>query len=441
MILIDPKDIIVPENRFRREFDEKKLNELKESILSNGLMNPITVERTGDQFTLRAGERRLRVLRGIIEAGGTYTVGGLVQAGALVAAVEYGELTDIQRLAIEVEENVVRSDFTWQERDRAYAALHELRKKQDPSQSVTATATEILGKPARGGQVSSVADSIIIAKHLHVPEVAKAKSSKEALKVIQKISEAGQRVKLAAAAAADKTPHQLLKGDACVILPSLPAASFDVILTDPPYGVAADNFGDMASTGHDYEDSKKYFEELLKVFPDESYRVAKERAHAYVFCDVRNFERLATLMVLAGWTVFPTPLTWDKSPTGMLPFPDNGPRRCTESILYAWKGDRRSLQVKPDIIKVSAVKRLKVGAQKPVALYIDLLSRSANPGDAVLDCFGGSGPILVAANRLSLTATYVEKSEDAFNIAQMRVNIREIDDGAEEADGLGDISF
>ena len=93
-----------------------------------------------------------------------------------------------------------------------------------------------------------------------------------------------------------------------------------------------------------------------------------------------------------------------------------------------------------DVIDIPSVRKPLHGAQKPVALYQDLLSRSANPGDRVLDPFGGTGPILVAANRLGLVATYIEQNENSFNIAQTRKETKEIDDGAEEQDGLEDVN-
>ena len=443
MIEIKVEQVLIPENRFRRDFDEKKLNELRESILRNGLFHPITVENTGDeilgdQWTLRAGERRHRVLSQLTESGHQIRMGDVTFPRGIIPVVNFKELNELQRLEIEVEETCVRADFVWQERIAALAALHQLRKKQNPEQTITATASEVLGKPAQGSQNTIVSDALIINKHLGIPEVAKAKTAKDALKVIERITTAGHRAKLAASASASAT-HRLIKGDSLDVLPTLQSASFDVILTDPPYGVDADKFGEMASTGHDYADSKKWFEEeFLKKFPDESYRVAKERAHCYIFCDIRWFERLSILMLLAGWTCFPTPLIWAKS-SGMLPFPDHGPRRTYECVFYAWKGDRKTLVVKTDVIDISSVKNLKHGAQKPVALYCDLLSRSANAGDSVLDAFGGTGTILVAANRLRLTATYIEKEEDAFNIAKLRVSTSEIDDDAVENDGLSDI--
>lgn len=445
MIWIHPDDVIIPENRFRREFDEKKLAELRESIERIGLLHPIVVERgPDDKFTLRAGERRYKAISALLKENKKITCGiddsGKSVSMSLVPVTELSELTDLQRIEVEVEENVVRLDFDWKERNKAVARLHELRSMQNPNQTITDTASEVAGKPAEGSQKTRVSNALIIKQHLDIPEVANAKTEKDALKAIRKIAEAGQRAKLAQHFDLSKTPHKLLKGDALELLLTLSDKSIDVVVTDPPYGVDADDFGTQSATGHDYQDSKKNWEQIMAVFPDEAYRVCKDQAHCYVFCDTRNFDRLATLMVLANWTVFPVPMIWVKE-NGMLPFPDQGPRRTYEAILFAWKGDRHAvLKGRPDVISnIPPVRNLKHGAQKPAALYHELLSRSARPGDHVLDCFGGTGPLFIAANRLRLVATYIESNEDSFNIALSRVNEKEFDDGSIERDGLEDI--
>ena len=428
----------IPETRFRRDFDEKKLEELKASILRIGLLHPPTLEEGEDieGWTLRAGERRFRVLQAILKEGNSFRYGTKTYSGDLFPANNYSELTPLERLEIEVEENVVRADFDWKERTRALTTLHKLRKEQNPEQTITATATEVLGKPAVGDQRMVISNALIITKHLHDPDVSKAKSETEALKIIKKKTDTAHRAKLAISFDASKNPHTIIKGDSRRELTSIQSNSYDVVLIDPPYGIGADGFGDMAGTGHDYKDSQENFDELLSWLPEELFRVTKAGAHAYVFCDIRRFEKLHTFMVLAGWTAFYTPLVWDKCGVGMLPFPQNGPRRTHEYILYAWKGNRRTLVVKNDVIRVPAVKSLLHGAQKPVALYCDLLSRSANPGDTVLDCFGGSGTILVAANNCNLTATYIEQDEAAYNIACSRAITTGFDDGITEDDGV-----
>ena len=46
----------------RKEFDETALEELKNSILENGVIQPVTVCRDGDGYQLISGERRLRAV-------------------------------------------------------------------------------------------------------------------------------------------------------------------------------------------------------------------------------------------------------------------------------------------------------------------------------------------------------------------------------------------
>lgn len=49
----------------RREFDPTALAELEASIKANGLLQPITVRRKGENYELIAGERRLRAVRNL----------------------------------------------------------------------------------------------------------------------------------------------------------------------------------------------------------------------------------------------------------------------------------------------------------------------------------------------------------------------------------------
>lgn len=437
MITVKLADVVIPENRQRRDFNEKKMAELYESIKRNGLMNPFTVEVVDGKPVLRAGERRLRTLRKLAEEGFAISLGSQEYPLGESPAVSYKELDDLRRLEIEVEENVVRADFTWAERDRALAALHRLRQAQNPGQTVTATASEVLGKPAVGDQITSVSEALLVDKHLDDPDVAKAKSRKEALKIIEKKARLEHHAILANAVDLKRSPHTLIRGDSFEEVKKLPEGFFDVLVMDPPYGMGADSFGSMAGTGHQYKDNKEWYERFLAEMPDEFTRICKPSAHLYMFFDLKWWEKLETLMVLAGWKVFPKPLIWDKCGKGMLPFPEQGPRRTYETILFAWRGDRKTLKPgAPDVIRVPALDKLEHGAQKPVALYNNLLSRSAHPGDKVADLYGGTGPIVVAANQLKLTATYIELDEANYNKALTRVNETGFDDGSSEQDGI-----
>lgn len=55
--------ITLPPEMHRRALDPARLAELADSIRDLGLLNPITVEREGDHFVLRAGHRRLEAHR------------------------------------------------------------------------------------------------------------------------------------------------------------------------------------------------------------------------------------------------------------------------------------------------------------------------------------------------------------------------------------------
>jgi DNA modification methylase len=64
--------------------------------------------------------------------------------------------------------------------------------------------------------------------------------------------------------------------------------------------------------------------------------------------------------------------------------------------------------VAPDIFSYGQEASFAHRAQKPVALFQDLLSRSVLPGNKVLDPFCGTGTILPAADALQCIAYAVE---------------------------------
>lgn len=114
-------------------------------------------------------------------------------------------------------------------------------------------------------------------------------------------------------------------------------------------------------------------------------------------------------------------MIWSKK-NGMLPKPDFGPRLTYEAILFASKGSRKVLKVgAPDVIEFTTEGKNEHGAQKPVALYAELIARSCYPGDTVLDCFAGSGTIFPAANSTRTIATGIEISKTYHDLAQSRM--------------------
>jgi len=116
-------------------------------------------------------------------------------------------------------------------------------------------------------------------------------------------------------------------------------------------------------------------------------------------------------------------LIWHK-PSGMrAPWPEHGPQRKYETICYAVKGKRPVLKMAADLISFGADSNLGHAAQKPVALFEELLRRSCRPGDTVFDPFCGSGTIFAAAHELKCQATGIELDQASFGIAVKRVEM------------------
>jgi site-specific DNA-methyltransferase (adenine-specific) len=336
------------------------------------------------------------------------------------------ELDENSLLEAELEENVLRADLSVAETAAAYGRLHAYRLLQASESgiphTVKDTASEIIGREALGSARQRVDDLLIISRHLENPDVAKAKSVSEAIKVIEKDLRAEHYSRLANSSPGGvSTDYSLCRGDVREFLPRLPDGLFTCIVTDPPYGIDAGGFGDQAAHRHTYDDRPEESRELYNLLASEGIRITRPQAHLYAFCDVRQFAELDLVFTLAGWKVWPFPLIWSKN-GGMLPDPKKGPRRSYETILFAIKGDKEVQLVANDVLSIPMVSDPKRAAEKPADLYYDLLRRSVLPGDSVLDPFCGSGPIFPAAKRLRLKAVGIEKDPVAQGMAMEQIN-------------------
>lgn len=433
---IPAESILIPKTRQRKEFKPEHIVELAGSISQNGLMHPVVVRKDPENpkgYLLVAGERRIRALTYLWNFGEAVTCARTRFDEGIVPCIYFGELDELTAKEMELEENIRRVDLTWQEKAAATNELMELRTaqavaKQEPPPTIASIASEV-----RGDSPSShdkTRKEIIVSKHLADPEVKKAATVDEAFKLLKRREELQRNADLAAKIGVtfNSSVHTLINGDTLERLPELTAESFDVLLTDPPYGIDADKFGDsggIAGSGnlgsHFYDDSWTYWNKLAKFLATESYRVCKPQSHAYVFCDIDNFVLLKSFFTEAGWRVFRTPLIWVNPTSNRAPWPEHGPQRKYQIALFAVKGNRPVTKVVPDVLTYPSDENLNHQAQKPVALFQDLLVRSVRPGDAVLDCFGGTGPILSAAHALKCRATYIERDQAAYGIAIERL--------------------
>ena len=95
----------------RTEFDKKGLDELKQSIMENGVIQPITVRKADEGFELIAGERRLRAVQEL----------GFSQIPAFVMNID----SEDKMLELALVENIQREDLNPIELAKAYQRLQK----------------------------------------------------------------------------------------------------------------------------------------------------------------------------------------------------------------------------------------------------------------------------------------------------------------------------
>lgn len=430
MRTIPIKSVVITETRQRREFNADTLMELTESIRDRGLMHAPVLRQEDGKFILVAGERRVKAIQDLWALGGQFTYDGeLIPTGSLPYSL-LGELNELEAEEAELDENLRRDDLPWQDHAAAVQRLQALREKQaglrGEIHTVAQTAKEITGR-SDGAYQAKTRKEIIVAKHLHDPDVAKAKTLEDGFKILKKKEEIRKNAELSELVGLTFTAdiHELFHDNCLKKMQEFSAESFDVICTDPPYGMGADSFGNsggkMINMEHDYDDSYVSWVKLMAEWCPLSFRVAKPEAHAYVWCDIDNFHELKALMQRAGWYVFRTPLINVKTGSGRVPIPDRGPRRQYETCLYAIKGNKRVTHIYSDVIETSPDPNEGFGAQKPVALMQNLLQRSVKPGDTVLDCFAGTGPTFQAGHNLQCKVVGIEAASYQYIIALKRL--------------------
>lgn len=434
---IDHTLVQIPPNRQRKEFKQDRILSLAQSIEKNGLLQLPVLRQ--DSF-LVSGERRLKAVQYLYMMGKTIRHDGKAVPPGHLPYSDLGSLCEVDAWEAELEENTQRDDLTWGEKATAILQLHTLRaaQKEDLTTNIATgeiteptiqthidTAEEVYGRS--DGYFGDLArKSIIVARHLSDPDVAKAKNLQDAFKVLkQKETTANHKAR------GEALPGEVLKGQHSLFLSPFQDLTleqrYDIILTDPPYGMGAGSFSadgtGKVTLSHDYDDSVESWQLLMVDFARWSWQVTRPEAHLYAFCDIDRFPDLRTYLETAGWWVHRTPLIFakDGSSSSRVPWPEHGPRRSYELVLYAVKGKKPVNHIAMDVFTAQHDPNLGHAAQKPVGAYVELLKRSARPGDQVIDPFCGSGPIFPACQEAKCIATGIEVNPTYYSIAADRL--------------------
>ncbi len=215
---------------------------------------------------------------------------------------------------------------------------------------------------------------------------------------------------------------RLAQADAVEWLRTLPSASVDLVVTDPPYE-SLEKHRAIGTTTR-LKQSKASSNQWFSVFPNarfpelfrEVHRVLQKNSHFYLFCDQETMFVAKPIAEAAGFK-FWKPLVWDKEKIGM----GYHYRARYEFVLFFEKGKRKLADLGiPDVISAPRVHG-GYPTEKPVAVADVLVRQSSEPGNIVIDPFVGSGSTGVAAVTLGRHFLGSDVADDALELTRRRL--------------------
>jgi adenine-specific DNA-methyltransferase len=204
------------------------------------------------------------------------------------------------------------------------------------------------------------------------------------------------------------------------------------VITDPPFGV--DNQSNSAVTPHGRAAARKILndespEVAMRVFSDVMNSLIpgmRDESDIYVFTSWQVLEEwLAFTRKLFGEHGFVRKaiLQWEKSGPGQGDLGTWG--MGIEYILYykrgSWDGNgkRRNCVLHHQQLPPA---KLIHPHEKPTPLLVDLIKHSTDPGDCVVDPFGGSGSLARAARECGRSGVSIEKDKYNYDLAMKKFN-------------------
>lgn len=219
------------------------------------------------------------------------------------------------------------------------------------------------------------------------------------------------------------------------ILCNLPAYSFSVMITDPPYNFTKSNCRKMYKEGskrlvaksglYDYDSdlcriAVQFGEKEINAFMDQIPRLMK-KMNAFIFCAEAQLTAYIAWAERHGYKF--AILLWEK-PLNIISksrFSQN-----VEFIIRIYDNGTALNKLEENelynrVFHSRVVTKKKHPTQKPTEIFERLIRLTTKKGDAVLDPFLGSGTTAVAAKRLGRVYVGIERDDNFFATAQERV--------------------
>lgn len=376
------------------------LENLAKSIQEYGLLEPILLD---NQNNLIAGFRRLTA--------------SIMLGKDTIKYERMGAIDPIRAQEIELEENIRRHNLNWQEESKAVTRIHLMKMKSDPMWSADKTA-EALDMSRR-----KVFNSLELAKAVdEFPDVARADTQAGAMMRLGQIKQLDQRktdakVRMQAEEMGmkPKTSAAVINADALVALHEMKDESFDMAMSNPPYGVDIESvfIGERTI----YEDAAKDIVPMLYNVAKEVYRVLKGDRWFVFFYPTARLEEGKDILRSAGFDFQQVPCVWYK-PNKYLSSLSNPYQSFSsqyETFFWARKGTPRFNKLRLGNVFVydtpDHADRIHP-LQMPVDLWKEILEVGSVEGESVVEPFSGSGAGGVAAYESSRNYTGIELSPE-----------------------------
>lgn len=206
---------------------------------------------------------------------------------------------------------------------------------------------------------------------------------------------------------------QLYLGDCAAIMPSLPTAEVDVVITDPPYDVRAGNGGGVFGQRSHLVDTGGFTDggcDFSFLLPFKNW---------FSFC---SRKQLRELLEFAERCERFNVLTWCKP--NPVPTCSNKYLPDLEFIVHGFSKGRLfgGMDVKSQFIVYPCGQKLTTHPnEKPLPIIEKLLSLGSRPCELVADPFMGSGTTGVACVRTGRRFIGIERDPQWFSVAVERI--------------------
>lgn len=237
-----PVSSIAIRARQRQRMDESKLRDLADSIKARGrLIHPINVRPTRPDDTYDTGDRQGQPIQEpwVLLTGGRRYAAHFMLGWSEIEARNYDDISPLEQQVVELEENLIRADITWDEEVAAKARMHQLKVAINPEHTASDTAQEL------GMDKGNFSRELQLYKELQAnPDLKKSTSKAAAQRKVSFRQEIDKRIASVKAADLSGIKTRLETADMRDYIRRIPSQSVDLVFPDFPFGIDYDLKGD-----------------------------------------------------------------------------------------------------------------------------------------------------------------------------------------------------